>query len=183
VYEVKDFTVSESDEDVMVFSWTVSENATLYAGTLSFIILFACVEDGVDTYRWYTAINNTITIAQGMNHGEAITEEYPDILSQWKEEMQGRNYAYEGAVAKGFEGTEEEWYALIIEWAEKTTMWKAKQNTLDWVTTDDIDAMFDGTYSGVEDEEYEYFYPKFKVVDGNLIIENGGEADGRQRYN
>ena len=93
VYEVNDLTENE-DGSKITFTWVVSENATFYAGTLSFLIKFICVENGVITYRWNTAVNNSITIAKGMQNGEAIAEAYPDILNQWKEELFSAVYGY-----------------------------------------------------------------------------------------
>lgn len=160
VYEVDDFTVDSSDDSKATFTWLITENATLHAGTLSFLILFACVEGDIITYRWHTGINNTISIAAGMNNGEAITDPFPDILAQWKydiylwrreqdeefdawkaeldawmleqetkydewraaqvadyeawkAEMYARNFAYEAALAAGFEGTQDEWVASL----------------------------------------------------------------------
>lgn len=115
VYEVDDLQVAESDKNKIVFTWLVSENATYYAGTLNFLILFACVEDNVCTYKWHTSINKSMTIAAGMNNGEAVTSTpYPDILEQWREKLFSKNYAYEDAVANGFDGTEEDWYNAIV---------------------------------------------------------------------
>ena len=103
---------------------------------------------------------------------------YPDILAEWKADLFGRNYAYEGAVKNGFEGTEEEWYEEILEWAKTLTIWRAKQNKLTWVTDEDIDAMFEGTYEGEEDESAEGCYPIYEVVDENLVIGTGVIIDG-----
>lgn len=94
VYEVEDLTLSE-DGNKVTFTWTVSENATLYAGSLNFLILFACVENGVTTYRWNTNINNSISIAKGMYNGEAIAESYPDILNQWKQDLFAATYGFQ----------------------------------------------------------------------------------------
>lgn len=87
VYEVKDMIVDPEDENRVIFTWLVSENVTQYAGSLSFIVMFSCVENGVSVYRWNTAINNSISIARSMNNGEIITELFPDILAQWKNEL------------------------------------------------------------------------------------------------
>ena len=87
VYEVKDMIVDPEDENRVIFTWLVSENATQYAGSLSFIVMFSCVENGVSVYRWNTAINNSISIARSMNNGEIISELFPDILAQWKNEL------------------------------------------------------------------------------------------------
>jgi len=87
VYEVTDMIVDPNDDSRVIFTWLVSENATQYAGSLSFIVLFSCVENGVSVYRWNTAINNSVSIAKSMNNGEAIVELFPDILAQWKNDL------------------------------------------------------------------------------------------------
>lgn len=87
VYEVNDVAISDSDESKLSFSWLISNNATFYPGSLNFLISFSCIENGVCVYRWNTGINNTISIAKGMNNGDAVTEAYPDLLAQWKMEL------------------------------------------------------------------------------------------------
>lgn len=87
VYEVKDMIVDPEDENRVIFTWLVSENATQYAGSLLFTVQFSCVENGVSVYRWNTAINNAVSIAKSMNNGDVITELFPDILAQWKNEL------------------------------------------------------------------------------------------------
>lgn len=109
VYEIEDLQVSADDPNKVTFSWLISQQATMYAGSLSFLILFACVEEGETTYRWNTGINSSIVISNGINNGEVVIEVYPDILAQWKEELMSVNLAYKLAVEYGFEGTEEEW--------------------------------------------------------------------------
>lgn len=115
VYEVEDLMVTMEDDQVAVFTWLISQNCTELAGSLSYIIMFACVEDGETTYRWHTAINASIIIAKGMNNEEAITAplEFPDILQQWKEELFTKDWAYESAKKQGFTGTVEEWLASL----------------------------------------------------------------------
>lgn len=95
VYEVTDMRESEEDPDRLIFSWLVSENATLYAGSLRFLIVFSCIEKGDVTYRWNTNVNASISIAKGMNNGEAIEEAYPDILTKWKSELFTAMYGME----------------------------------------------------------------------------------------
>lgn len=87
IYEVTDLTVDPNDENKILFTWTISENATMYAGSLSFLIQFACIENDVDTYRWHTGINNSVSISKGMNNGDSIIEQYSDLLNQWKREL------------------------------------------------------------------------------------------------
>ena len=83
VYNVSDVEISESDPEIITFSWLVSRNATQYVGNLSFIIRFACVsEDGTLDYVWNTAINSNINIASGINNTEDIEYGSYDILSE-----------------------------------------------------------------------------------------------------
>ena len=152
VYEVEDYAISSTDPNKMLFTWLISENATFFAGPLTFLIMFSCVDGDSVFYRWHSGLNNSINVSNGMNNGQSIIDEYADILLQWRHELFSRNYSYEGAVENGFIGTEEEWYAHLEEYAKNTILWESKQNIIDWVSEADIDAMFAGTYSGVEDE-------------------------------
>jgi hypothetical protein len=172
VYEIEDLMLSKDSQSTVVFTWLISGNATFHPGTLAFLITFICEEEGEVVYRWNTGICNTISISAGMNNGEAVIEEYSDVLAQWRDILFNTDYAYEGAVKNGFEGTEEEWYETIMEWGKTQAIWNVKQNKLSWVTEADIDAMFDGTYTGVEDEEAEGSYA-VDVVGETLIIGSG----------
>lgn len=110
IYEVKDMQICENDDNLIEFTWLVSDNATLYEGGLSFLIMFACTgEYGETVYRWHTDINSSIAISKGIDNSDLITEVFPDILAQWREEVFGKNFAYEAAKDNGFEGTITEW--------------------------------------------------------------------------
>lgn len=90
VYTVKDIAVLDNDENTAVCSWLISENATQYAGKLNFMIRFACLaDDGTVLYRWNTGIYSELTVVSGYDNGEAVIEDFPDILAQWKAELFG----------------------------------------------------------------------------------------------
>lgn len=87
LYEVDDLTLV--DDDKVIFSWTVSEQATQHAGPLSFIIEFKCVNDeGKTIYRWWSDSNTTIQIASGFYNDDYIIENYIDVLDKWKAELE-----------------------------------------------------------------------------------------------
>ena len=86
VYEVTDLALSEDNESVLL-SWLISNNATKYVGVLSFAICFKCMSDNVIDYSWNTAINSSIQIAKGLYNSEIITKDYIDVLEAWKEEF------------------------------------------------------------------------------------------------
>jgi hypothetical protein len=88
LYKVKDLAVSSEDDSKVIFTWTISEQATMYAGGLSFLVEFKCVnDDGTVPYRWKSDVNNSISISSGINNDDYVVEEYVDILEQWKAEI------------------------------------------------------------------------------------------------
>ena len=89
VYEVNDIATSPDDESMVICSWLVSANTTQLAGSLSFLIRFACLTDDVIDYAWHTDIYSGITVSNGMNNGEAVITEYSDVLEAWKNEVFG----------------------------------------------------------------------------------------------
>ena len=93
VYEVEDMKVDAENEDSVVLSWLIAGNATKYTGDLSFLVKFKCVgEDGAVEYVWNTAVYSGISISDGIDNGEAVAEEYADILEQWRNDLFGGAY-------------------------------------------------------------------------------------------
>lgn len=70
IYVAPDFRVSETSEDLVVFSWTISCNATKFPGSLAFSLHYACVDDTTDAlqYWWSSAINTSITVLDSINN-------------------------------------------------------------------------------------------------------------------
>ena len=88
VYEVDDIRVSSDDSNMLLFSWLISRAATEYSGKLIFSIRFYCIsDDNIVDYSWATSIFTGIKISNGIDNSEAITEDYVDILEQWKSEI------------------------------------------------------------------------------------------------
>ena len=84
VYEVDDLSIHPDDDNKACFTWLISENATHYNGTLSFLVSFECIEGDDIVYRWNSAINNSIIIAPGINNSNAVVEVYADELLKWE---------------------------------------------------------------------------------------------------
>lgn len=84
VYLVSDKQESPEDENVIIFSWLLSGNATLYAGNLSFIIKFKCLTEGALDYVWSTEIFDKMTVSKGIDNGETVIADTSDILEAWK---------------------------------------------------------------------------------------------------
>lgn len=88
VYEVDDVQINPNNDDTVVFSWLLSNNATQNEGKLEFSIRFACTsEDGIVEYAWNTAIFSGVSISKGMNNTEAVAKVISDIIAKWKEEL------------------------------------------------------------------------------------------------
>lgn len=87
VYPVDDLIVDSEDDQIVKFTWLVSQNATMYAGSLSFAIRFSCTTDGVFDYVWNTDIYNKISIGKGLDTASAVVTQYADVLQAWYNEF------------------------------------------------------------------------------------------------
>lgn len=87
VYAVTDLQLSPEDENVVICSWLISQNATRLVGSLNFLVRFACVTDDTVDYVWNTAIFTGIAVSSGIYNGDVIVEQHADILEQWKNEL------------------------------------------------------------------------------------------------
>lgn len=89
IYEVDDLQSSPNAEgEIAILSWLISNNCTQYSGTLNFVIHFACTTDGTVDYVWNTAIVTGITVSNTIYNSDFIPTEFPDILEQWKKELE-----------------------------------------------------------------------------------------------
>lgn len=87
VYTVDDLQIAPDNDKVVICSWLISGNVTMYAGALCFLIVFKCIndEDGKTIeYAWHTDQFKGISISEGINADESFETEYPDIIEQWK---------------------------------------------------------------------------------------------------
>lgn len=86
LYGVEDLTISPEDENILLFSWLISGNATKYNGVLSFIIKFTCTDtDGTVEYAFNTATFSDIEVIESIDNTGAIQpEKYVDIIAQWE---------------------------------------------------------------------------------------------------
>lgn len=89
VYIVDDMQISPESDDVVIFSWLISGNATQYAGTLNFIIRFLCHTGTTIDYAWGTDMHKGISVGGSFSNGEMVIAEYTDVLEKWKEEVLG----------------------------------------------------------------------------------------------
>ena len=89
VYTVTDLAQHTTDSDKVTCTWLLSQNVTLYAGAIQFLLRFSCIAgDGVTVdYVWNSGIYTGISVTKGINNGEAIIVQYADILEAWKKDI------------------------------------------------------------------------------------------------
>lgn len=83
IYEVDDFQIAADDDNVVMFTWLLSQNAATYVGSLSFAIRFACKNGTRIEYNWKTGIFSNITVIDSTDNSEIVVEQYSDILQSW----------------------------------------------------------------------------------------------------
>lgn len=117
VYEVRDIHVDPNNRNSVLCSWLISRNATQLAGTLCFLIQYACADyEGHLTYEWHTDIYTNVLVNTGMNNSMEVVANSYDILDQWKAELFG---AVDSKIAE-IEVASAEQQALIAAKAEET---------------------------------------------------------------
>lgn len=87
VFPVEDMQLSPDDNDVVIFSWLISRNATRFAGVLNFFISFKCLTGSIIEYQWSPDIFKGIVIGEGYDNGDAVLETYSDVLEAWRNEI------------------------------------------------------------------------------------------------
>ena len=97
IYNVTDLevypnTTDYDGEEVLRFSWDISNNATQYAGNIEFVVHFICTDAGANAdpkdpstygvilYNWSTAICEVLQVMKGMNNNDLLTDETPDYI-------------------------------------------------------------------------------------------------------
>lgn len=85
VYEAeKKETIDTGKDEVVIFRWLISGNATKHVGSLKFSIRFECYEDDQMVYRWGSALYSSIKILESLDFSPQIAQDYSDILEQWR---------------------------------------------------------------------------------------------------
>lgn len=171
LYEVQDLALSE-DETKVIFSWKVSQAATVYKGSLNFIIMFICVEEGgYIVYRWNTGINNSISVGESIDNSDVVIEIFPDIIEQWREEIFNTNWLYELAKGHGYEGTEED---FLRDMEGDSAYELAVQNGYEGTETEWLESLKgdSGIYVGPQEPgKFAYFW--FDTTNDGTTEDNG----------
>lgn len=104
VYEVDDLQICPEDEEKVVCSWLISQNATQNVGELHFLIRFSCTDDDGNTvFAWNTAICKAVSVAEGISGAVSVVTQYADILAQWKAELYNAGYINASAMQRAID--------------------------------------------------------------------------------
>lgn len=87
VYRVKDLQISTNDPNTVMFTWLISQNATRYAGSLSFAIRFSCSRGAGIYYTWRTGMFNDIAVIDTIDNSHEAVELHSDVLQSWYSEF------------------------------------------------------------------------------------------------
>lgn len=82
MYLAKNITISDEDDTMMHFDWTISRNATKVIGQLSFLVCIKKTDEfGYSVNHWNSELNQEMYISEGLECEESILEAYPDVIS------------------------------------------------------------------------------------------------------
>ena len=168
VYQVDDLQVSPEDENVVICSWLVSQNATKQAGTLQFSIRFVCMSGSTIDYAWSTS-PFALNVSTGICNTNTIVEQNVDILEQWRQTLLNS-----GGGTDGSKPVTLDWAALAqYSEEEKAVLLEASQLVL----VDRVQEIFDGlrdTSSFVDIDGASYSVTGLGDVTDTLMYKGGG---------
>ena len=99
-YKVTNVCIDESDDSIMHFDWTVRGHVTEVPGTISFLVCIKRVdEEGNEENHWNSELCSECYISKGLECDETFLDQYPDIISQWDEQVEKAIEKLESSVA------------------------------------------------------------------------------------
>ena len=87
--DVYDVMSSEVVDGMICFDWVVGRNAVAFDGNVSFIVCMKDVDTEGNVLREFNTTIATLPVLPGLETGEAIVNEYYDLLEQWKASLFG----------------------------------------------------------------------------------------------
>lgn len=94
IYEATNVVIEDA---LITFDWVVGRYAVSTKGNVKFSLCLKDSKDGVVNREFNTTIA-ILPVLQGLETGEAIIEEYVDILVQWRDELFGTGNTVEQSI-------------------------------------------------------------------------------------
>lgn len=95
IYAVEDATVSG---DFLTFSWLVGRGACTYQGNVKFIVCFKLTDSSGEVTNEFNTAVATLPVLTGIEPGEQIVEQYPDIIEQILSRLEADEVTIESGV-------------------------------------------------------------------------------------
>lgn len=87
--DVYDVPTSEVVDDMICFDWEVGRNAVAWNGEVKFIVCLKDVDAEGNVLREFNTTIATLPVLPGLETGEAVINEYHDLLEEWKAALFG----------------------------------------------------------------------------------------------
>lgn len=186
-YLVSDVQVSPDDDEVVIFSWLLSNNTTRYAGFLYFAVGFSCVDENSAkvTYDWHTDVHSSIVVDPSLINStdELVLEfEQHDIIRQLLDSV----YDAEGSILSRINSTAADALNDISNSCQTglQNITEAKDQVIDEIESIEINA--DSKIQAIEDaadnsltliaEAKDQAVGEIENIDSNSIIQAIEEA-------
>ena len=126
IYIVDAVKVDENDNTLMHFDWIIEEYVTKVNGTLSFLVCAKKTKsDGTNENHWNTELNQEMTISKGLNCGEQIVDQNPDVIAH----ILLRLDTIESKPGLGFNATEAKENQVLMADGNGNWEWKDPETT------------------------------------------------------
>lgn len=78
-YVCPEVTIDETDQDIMHFSWTISNKVTQVSGEVTFLVCLMLLDsDGIAIKKWHSQISKDMRVLDGMDCDTIATNEYEE---------------------------------------------------------------------------------------------------------
>lgn len=126
MYVVDTIEVDENDNTLMHFDWIIEEHVTKVNGTLSFLVCAKKTKsDGTNENHWNTELNQEMTISKGLNCGEQIVNQNPDVIAH----ILLRLDTIESKPGLEFDATEAKENQILMADGNGNWLWKDPETT------------------------------------------------------
>ena len=83
MYWAETVTIDETDSNIMHFDWTISREATLVEGALTFLVCTKKTDqEGTESNHWNSELNTEMYVSKGLECAEVAISNYPEIITQ-----------------------------------------------------------------------------------------------------
>ena len=87
-YKALDVTVDDDDDEIMHFTWTISPNVTLVAGSIRFLVCIRKTDsEGNQINHWNSELCSAMYVSEGMETEATVVSQSVDVLRQIEDDV------------------------------------------------------------------------------------------------